>query len=87
MRAAYGTSVSAQVHIGPAPVTPVINARGSIRTPFSRESLHPPSGPRHAADESRSDLPGLVTVAGHPNDDLAPGTLRSILRQAELEEQ
>ena len=31
--------------------------------------------------------PGLVTVAGHPNDDLAPGTLRSILRQAELEGQ
>ena len=29
---------------------------------------------------------GLVTVAGHPNDDLAPGTLRSILRQADLEE-
>jgi predicted RNA binding protein YcfA (HicA-like mRNA interferase family) len=30
--------------------------------------------------------PGLVTVAGHSNDDLAPGTLRSILRQAGLEE-
>lgn len=30
--------------------------------------------------------PGLVTVAGHANDDLAPGTLRSILRQADLEE-
>jgi predicted RNA binding protein YcfA (HicA-like mRNA interferase family) len=29
---------------------------------------------------------GLVTVAGHPNDDLAPGTLRSILTQADLEE-
>jgi predicted RNA binding protein YcfA (HicA-like mRNA interferase family) len=29
---------------------------------------------------------GLVTVAGHPNDDLAPGTLRSILRQEDLEE-
>ncbi|MBM3295835.1 MAG: type II toxin-antitoxin system HicA family toxin [Candidatus Aminicenantes bacterium] len=26
--------------------------------------------------------PGLVTIAGHPNDDLAPGTLNSILRQA-----
>ena len=26
--------------------------------------------------------PGLVTVAGHAGDDLAPGTLRSILRQA-----
>jgi predicted RNA binding protein YcfA (HicA-like mRNA interferase family) len=29
--------------------------------------------------------PGLVTIPGHPNDDLAPGTLRSILRQAQLE--
>jgi len=28
--------------------------------------------------------PGLVTVAGKPNDDLAPGTLNSILKQAEL---
>jgi predicted RNA binding protein YcfA (HicA-like mRNA interferase family) len=28
--------------------------------------------------------PGLVTVAGKPNDDLAPGTLNSILRQAGL---
>ncbi len=28
--------------------------------------------------------PGLVTVTGHPSDDLAPGTLNSILRQAGL---
>jgi predicted RNA binding protein YcfA (HicA-like mRNA interferase family) len=28
---------------------------------------------------------GRVTVAGHPGDELAPGTLRSILRQAKLE--
>ena len=28
--------------------------------------------------------PGLVTVAGHPSDELAPGTLNSILRQAGL---
>ncbi|WP_309670275.1 type II toxin-antitoxin system HicA family toxin [Gemmatimonas sp.] len=27
---------------------------------------------------------GLVTVAGHPRDDLAPGTLNSILKQAGL---
>ena len=27
---------------------------------------------------------GLVTVAGKPGDDLAPGTLNSILRQAGL---
>jgi predicted RNA binding protein YcfA (HicA-like mRNA interferase family) len=30
---------------------------------------------------------GRVTVAGHPNDDLAPGTLKSILVQADLKEQ
>jgi predicted RNA binding protein YcfA (HicA-like mRNA interferase family) len=29
---------------------------------------------------------GRVTIAGHPNDDLAPGTLNSILKQAKLEE-
>ena len=28
--------------------------------------------------------PGAVTVAGHPSLDLAPGTLRSILKQAGL---
>ena len=27
---------------------------------------------------------GLVTVPGHPGDDLAPGTLNSILKQAGL---
>jgi predicted RNA binding protein YcfA (HicA-like mRNA interferase family) len=27
---------------------------------------------------------GLVTIAGKPNDDLAPGTWNSILRQAGL---
>jgi Predicted periplasmic or secreted lipoprotein len=27
---------------------------------------------------------GRVTIAGHPNDDLAPGTLNSILKQAGL---
>jgi predicted RNA binding protein YcfA (HicA-like mRNA interferase family) len=30
--------------------------------------------------------PGLVTIAGHPSDDLAIGTERSILRQAQLDE-
>ena len=29
---------------------------------------------------------GRVTIAGHPNDDLAPGTLNSILKQAQLKE-
>jgi predicted RNA binding protein YcfA (HicA-like mRNA interferase family) len=28
--------------------------------------------------------PGIVTVPGKPNDDLAPGTLNSILKQAGL---
>jgi len=28
--------------------------------------------------------PGLVTVAGHPNDDIPPGTLNSIMKQAGL---
>jgi predicted RNA binding protein YcfA (HicA-like mRNA interferase family) len=28
--------------------------------------------------------PGLVTLAGKPGDDLAPGTLNSILKQAGL---
>lgn len=29
---------------------------------------------------------GRVTIAGHPNHDLAPGTLNSILKQAKLKE-
>ena len=32
------------------------------------------------------EIPGRVTIAGHPNDDLAPGTLNSILKQARLKE-
>ena len=28
--------------------------------------------------------PGRVTIAGHPNHDLAPGTLDSVLKQAQL---
>jgi predicted RNA binding protein YcfA (HicA-like mRNA interferase family) len=31
-------------------------------------------------------IPGRVTIAGHPNDDLAPGALNSILKQAKLKE-
>jgi len=31
-------------------------------------------------------ISGRVTVAGHPNDDLAQGTLNSILKQARLKE-
>jgi len=29
---------------------------------------------------------GRVTIAGHPNDDLAPGTLNSIFKQARIKE-
>jgi predicted RNA binding protein YcfA (HicA-like mRNA interferase family) len=31
--------------------------------------------------------PGTVTVSGHTNDDIHPKTLKSVLRQAGLEEQ
>jgi predicted RNA binding protein YcfA (HicA-like mRNA interferase family) len=31
--------------------------------------------------------PGRVTVAGKPSDDLAPGTLNSILKQSGLKDQ
>ncbi|WP_422698384.1 type II toxin-antitoxin system HicA family toxin [Desulfofarcimen acetoxidans] len=30
--------------------------------------------------------PGRVTIAGHPSDDLAPGTLNSIFKQAGMKE-
>jgi len=33
-----------------------------------------------------SSKPGRVTVAGKPGDDLAPGTLNSVLKQAGLKE-
>ena len=29
---------------------------------------------------------GRVTIAGHPNDDIGPGTLNSVLKQAGLKE-
>ena len=29
--------------------------------------------------------PGRVTVAGHPSDEMAPGTLNSIFKQAGIE--
>lgn len=32
------------------------------------------------------DKPGRVTVPGKPSDDLAPGTLNSILKQAGLKQ-
>ena len=33
-----------------------------------------------------SSKPGRVTVAGKPSDDVAPGTLNSILKQARLKD-
>lgn len=30
--------------------------------------------------------PGRVTIAGHPGDDIAPGTFNSIRKQAQLEQ-
>jgi predicted RNA binding protein YcfA (HicA-like mRNA interferase family) len=35
---------------------------------------------------SHRTKPGRVTIAGHANDDLASGTLNSILKQAQLKE-
>jgi predicted RNA binding protein YcfA (HicA-like mRNA interferase family) len=33
------------------------------------------------------EKPGRVTIAGHPGDDLGPGTLNSILKQARLKKE
>ena len=30
---------------------------------------------------------GRVTIAGHPSDDLAPGTLNSVFKQAQLKKE
>ena len=46
-----------------------------VRTRGSHRQL------RHASK------PGLVTVSGHSDDDVRPGTLKSICRQAGLEDQ
>ena len=32
------------------------------------------------------DKPGRVTIAGHPRDELAQGTLNSVLKQAQLKD-
>jgi predicted RNA binding protein YcfA (HicA-like mRNA interferase family) len=31
-----------------------------------------------------ANKPGRVTIAGHPSDEMAPGTLNSVLKQAQL---
>jgi predicted RNA binding protein YcfA (HicA-like mRNA interferase family) len=33
----------------------------------------------------RPSKPGRVTIAGHPGDDISPGTLNSIRKQAQIE--
>ena len=33
-----------------------------------------------------ANKPGIVVLPGHPSDELAPGTLKSIWQQAQLEE-
>jgi predicted RNA binding protein YcfA (HicA-like mRNA interferase family) len=30
--------------------------------------------------------PGTVTIAGHPSDEIPPGTLKNIMKQAGIEE-
>jgi predicted RNA binding protein YcfA (HicA-like mRNA interferase family) len=45
-----------------------------VRTRGSHRQLHHPS------------KPGTVTVSGHPKDDVHPKTLRSVLKQAGLDE-
>jgi predicted RNA binding protein YcfA (HicA-like mRNA interferase family) len=30
------------------------------------------------------EKPGRITIAGHPNDELAPGTINSIFKQAQV---
>jgi predicted RNA binding protein YcfA (HicA-like mRNA interferase family) len=37
----------------------------------------------HRQDKHRIK-PGRVTIAGHPRDDLAPGTLNSVLKETQL---
>ena len=32
------------------------------------------------------DIPGRVTIAGHPSEDISPGTLMSIQKQAGIKE-
>jgi len=52
----------------------LIEAEGSYHVPAEgghRQYKHPTK-------------PGRVTVAGHPSHDLAPGTLNSVLKQAQL---
>ncbi|MBY0577930.1 MAG: type II toxin-antitoxin system HicA family toxin [Burkholderiales bacterium] len=39
---------------------------------------------RRSRRAAHPEKPGRVTVAGKPSDDLAPGTLNSILKQARL---
>jgi len=42
---------------------------------------------RQSQQYKHATKPGRVTIAGKPSDDLAAGTLNSILKQAGLKEQ
>ena len=57
----------------------------SRRTSFAcRGRLGLRAHARQSSPAQAPDEPGLVTVAGSGNDDLAPGTLMSVLKQAGL---
>jgi predicted RNA binding protein YcfA (HicA-like mRNA interferase family) len=43
--------------------------------------MYPTGSHRHF---KHSEKPGKVTIPGHPRDDVPPGTLASILKQAGL---
>jgi hypothetical protein len=68
MRAAYGLTVSRQVHIGLARVTPVINARRSIRTPFIRNS----APQQNLWSDLRLDFNPQIPPKSRPSSSLSP---------------
>lgn len=57
--------------------------------PFTCASRHVRSSACFAISESHQHYrhparPGRVAIAGHPDDDLVPGTLNSVVKQAQL---
>jgi predicted RNA binding protein YcfA (HicA-like mRNA interferase family) len=60
-------------------------ARSSVR-PASRTKSFKTSSCDESSQLKRPEKVGRVTVAGKPSDDVAPGTLNSILKQAGLKE-
>jgi predicted RNA binding protein YcfA (HicA-like mRNA interferase family) len=41
---------------------------------------------RESNQYKHSERPGRITIAGHLTDDLAPGTMNSIFKQAKIKE-